>query len=363
MSSYFDERTDKTLYAIDEILDTLPTFAREFNVGISMRTMPLTRLGYLRDIRVFCDYLCKKRFKDKQMIDLTLTDLQALTPTDIEAFVDYLSSYTMGGKRYQCKEYAKGRKVSSLRAMFKYFYKREKLPNDIMTKVDTPKTHLKPIIRLDVNEVVDILDEAENGENLSGREKSFHSKTALRDEAMLSLFLGTGIRISECVGLNRTDINFSDNSFIVTRKGGNTTVLWFSEEVAAALKKYIDWLDTQIAEQTPFGARIYDKDALFISSKGGRITPRAVELLVKKYAKAVTPLKKITPHKLRSTYGTNLYRETHDIFVVADVLGHKDVNTTRKHYAAMSEDIRRDAVSKIKLRDKDNKDSDDDGTD
>ncbi len=359
MSSYFDERTDKTLYAIDEILDTLPTFAREFNVGISMRTMPLTRLGYLRDIRVFCDYLCKKRFKDKQIIDLTLNDLQALTPTDIEAFVDYLSSYTIGGKHHQCKEYAKGRKVSSLRAMFKYFYKREKLPNDIMTKVDTPKTHLKPIIRLDVNEVVDILDEAENGENLSGRQKSFHSKTAVRDEAMLSLFLGTGIRISECVGLNRTDINFSDNSFIVTRKGGNTTVLWFSEEVADALKKYIDWLDTQIAEQTPFGARVYDKDALFISSKGGRITPRAVELLVKKYAKAVTPLKKITPHKLRSTYGTNLYRETHDIFVVADVLGHKDVNTTRKHYAAMSEDIRRDAVNKIKLRDKDDADKND----
>ena len=73
--------------------------------------------------------------------------------------------------------------------------------------------------------------------------------------------------------------------------------------------------------------------------------------MVKKYAKAITPFKKITPHKLRSTYGTTLYHETHDIFVVADVLGHKDVNTTRKHYAAMSEDIRRDAVNKVKLRD------------
>ena len=75
--------------------------------------------------------------------------------------------------------------------------------------------------------------------------------------------------------------------------------------------------------------------------------------MVKKYASVTTPFKRITPHKLRSTYGTNLYRETHDIFVVADVLGHKDVNTTRKHYAAMSEDIRRDVVNKIKLRDDD----------
>ncbi|MCH5166112.1 MAG: tyrosine-type recombinase/integrase [Clostridiales bacterium] len=318
-----------------------------------MRTMPLTRLGYLRDIRVFCDYLTRKKFKDKQIVELTIDDLAKVTPTDVEAFIDYLSSYTVNGKKYSCKEHAKERKVSSLRAMFKYFYKKEKLQNDVMTKVDTPKIHLKPIVRLEVNEVVDILDEAENGENLVGRQKSFHNKAAIRDEAMLSLFLGTGIRISECVGLNRNDINFSDNSFVVTRKGGNTSVLYFSEEVADALRRYIDWLDDQITEKTPFGKRVTDHDALFISNKGGRITPRAVEMMVKKYAKVTTPFKKITPHKLRSTYGTNLYRETHDIFVVADVLGHKDVNTTRKHYAAMSDEIRRDVVNKVKLRDRD----------
>lgn len=353
MSSYFDERNDKTLAAIEDVLDTLPDFAREFNVGISMRTMPLTRLGYLRDIRVFCVYLTRKKFKDKQIVELGLPDLEKVTPTDVEAFIDWLSAYTVDGKRYACKERAKERKVSSLRAMFKYFYKKERLTSDVMTKVDTPKTHSKPIIRLDVNEVVDILDEAENGDNLEGRQKSFHKTTAVRDEAMLSLFLGTGIRISECVGLDRKDINFQDNSFVVTRKGGNTSILYFSEEVADALRRYLDWLDAQIAEKTPFGARIYDKDALFVSSKGGRMTPRAVELMVKKYARVITPFKKITPHKLRSTYGTNLYRETHDIFVVADVLGHKDVNTTRKHYAAMSEDIRREVVDKVKLRDRD----------
>lgn len=353
MSSYFDERNEKTLAAIADILETLPEFAREFNVGISMRTTPLTRLGYLRDIRVFCDYLTKRKFKGTFIVDLTVEHLAKVTPTDVEAFIDYLSSYVIDGKKHSCKEHAKERKVSSLRAMFKYFYKREKIDHDVMTKVDTPKIHLKPIVRLDVNEVADILDEAESGENLPGRQKSFHDATAVRDEAMLSLFLGTGIRISECVGLNRTDINFDDNSFVVTRKGGNTSILYFSEEVADALRKYLDWLDEQIAEGTPFGRRVYDRDALFISNNGGRITPRAVQMMVKKYAKVITPFKKITPHKLRSTYGTNLYHETHDIFVVADVLGHKDVNTTRKHYAAMSEDIRRDVVNKVKLRDKD----------
>ena len=71
---------------------------------------------------------------------------------------------------------------------------------------------------------------------------------------------------------------------------------------------------------------------------------------LKKYSSIATPLKKISPHKLRSTYGTNLYKETQDIYVVADVLGHKDINTTKKHYAAMSDDIRRAAANKVKLR-------------
>ena len=77
---------------------------------------------------------------------------------------------------------------------------------------------------------------------------------------------------------------------------------------------------------------------------------RNIEYMVKKYASIVTPGKHITPHKLRSTYGTSLYRETGDIYLVADVLGHKDVNTTKKHYAAIEEERRRMARNAVKLR-------------
>ena len=94
------------------------------------------------------------------------------------------------------------------------------------------------------------------------------------------------------------------------------------------------------------------ENALFLSMQNRRITVRAVEKLVKKYALTVTSLKKITPHKLRSTYGTELYRETGDIYLVADVLGHKDVNTTKRHYAAIDEDRRRSAANIVKLREK-----------
>lgn len=85
-----------------------------------------------------------------------------------------------------------------------------------------------------------------------------------------------------------------------------------------------------------------------------RISVRSVEVLVKKYAKSSVMTKKITPHKLRSTYGTQLYRETGDIYLVADVLGHKDVNTTKKHYAALEEERRRSAKDAVTLREKNN---------
>ena len=94
------------------------------------------------------------------------------------------------------------------------------------------------------------------------------------------------------------------------------------------------------------------EEALFLSMQKKRIAVRSVENLVKKYAKVVTPLKKITPHKLRSTYGTTLYRETGDIYLVADVLGHSDVNTTKKHYAALEDERRRSARNKVTLREK-----------
>ena len=162
--------------------------------------------------------------------------------------------------------------------------------------------------------------------------------------AIIYVFLGTGIRVSELVGLNRNDINFPDSSFVVTRKGGNKSILYMPADTLEMLKRYIAWLDDQIAENTEFASKIKDHDALFYSLQGSRIGVRTVEKLVKKYASSAAPLKKITPHKLRSTYATNLYNETEDIYVVADVLGHSDVNTTKKHYAQMSEEHKKRAA-------------------
>ncbi|MBR2480033.1 MAG: tyrosine-type recombinase/integrase, partial [Clostridia bacterium] len=287
-------------------------------------------------------------FVGKSVLDITLQDLdEYITATEIEYFLRYLSYYSYKGKPYRNAEKAKARKLSAVRSLFKYFYNKNKLSQNVTTKVATPKLHEKAIVRLDDNEVEKVLDTVESEQKFGSQfQNSYNMNTRDRDIAIVTLFLGTGIRVSELVGINMEDVDLSNKAFKVTRKGGNVSVLYFSDEVKDALDIYFVW-----REQRLFKANLLEKEnALFISLQNKRITVRAVENLVKKYTGVVNPLKSVSPHKLRSTYGTALYRQTKDIYMVAEVLGHRDVNTTKKHYAAIDEDIKREASTKVKLR-------------
>ena len=352
MESFYDERNKDVTLRIRELRKELPPFCEEFFIGIENRTTPLTRLGYAYDLRIFFDFVLSnlREFRAYNLDTFGLPELDKVTETHIESFLDYLSYYRFNGKEYKNDERAKARKLSTIRAFFKYFFNKNKLSRNVASKVPTPKIHDKEIVRLDVDEVANLLDEVEFGNKLSKRQQGYHKKTKLRDLALITLLLGTGIRVSECVGLNVEDLDFKNNSFTVTRKGGNRKILYFPQEVSSALREFLQE-DRLLAET--------DDPALFLSLQNKRLTVRAAEIIVKKYSKLITPLKKITPHKLRSTYGTNLYRETQDIFVVAEVLGHRDVNTTKRHYAAMSEDILRSAAKVTVLRENDPKDPSD----
>ena len=220
----------------------------------------------------------------------------------------------------------------------------EKISANPADLVETPKIHEKEIIRLEPNETAELLDVIEKGEKLTEGEKKYFEKNSKRDLAIVTLLLGTGMRVSECVGIDINDIDFDVNGVKITRKGGNEMIVYFGDEVERALKDYLE-------ERKDKDAKPGNENALFLSIQNKRIGVRSVEKLVKKYAQKVTVLKKISPHKLRSTYGTTLYNETGDIYLVADVLGHKDVNTTRKHYAQMQDDNRRRAAKAVKLRD------------
>jgi site-specific recombinase XerD len=316
--------------------------------GIESQTTVLTRYGYAIDLNTFFMYLKAEvgHFKDKSPIDLTLNDLSRVRAVDIEMFLEHLTLYSRDEREFVNHERAKARKLSTLRSFYKYFFKREMIENNVAALVEIPKLHEHAIIRLEPNEIANLLDIAEEGTGLSPMQKKYHKLTKLRDVAILSLFLGTGIRISELAGIDMADMDFANNTFLIIRKGGKEDLLSFGEEVRSALLQHL-------VQREQIKTAPGHEQALFLSIQKKRLTVRAIENLVKKYAAIATPLKKISPHKLRSTYGTMLYRETGDIYLVADVLGHKDVNTTRKHYAALSEDRRRIAARVIKLRKQD----------
>lgn len=343
-TTYQQQRDIHATQQLRKLRQNLPPICNAFFVGIEPRTSALTRLGYAQDLRVFFHFLLTEivEFVDISPYAFDYNHLSAVTANHIEMFLEYLSHYELDGVEHSNTLKTKARKLASVKSFFKYCYNRDYIPSDPASKVATPKLHTKAIIRLENDEVEQLLDCVDNGNGLHGKQKSYHERTKVRDQAILTLFLGTGIRISELVGLNVDDIDFSTRAFRIVRKGGNETVLYFSEEVARAL---LEWLDTRAANE-----KLDHEPALFVSLQNKRICARAVENLVKKYAQISAPLKHITPHKLRSTYGTQLYRQTHDIYVVAEVLGHSDINTTKKHYAAMSEETKRAAAQQVVLR-------------
>lgn len=340
------EYIDNTLQLRD-ILHTLPPFAADYFRAAEPVTSSRTRISYAYDIRVFFQFLISENpvFRNHEMKDFRVSDLEKITPVDIEEYQEYLKVYQGdGGRQVTNTEKGLSRKMSALRSFYGYFYKHQMIEKNPTLLVDMPKLHEKAIIRLEPDEVARLLDYVEHcGDSLSGQAKLYYEKTRYRDLAILTLLLGTGIRVSECVGLDIGDVDFGTNGIRVTRKGGNEMIVYFGEEVEKALRSYLAYSRKGM---TPLPGH---ENALFLSTQKRRMGVQAVENMVKKYASQVTS-KKITPHKLRSTYGTALYRETGDIYLVADVLGHKDVNTTRKHYAAIDENRRRQAAGVVKLR-------------
>lgn len=344
--AYYEDVNKKNEVKLRKMLSGLPPFCKQFFIGIEPTTSSRTRIAYAYDIGCFFDYIHENNpvYAKMEITQFPLAMLDEITPMDIEEYLSYLKYYEKDGEEHTNEERGIKRKLASLRTFYRYFYKNELIQTDPAVKVDMPKIHEKNITRLDIDEVAKLLDEVESGESLTERQKQYHEKTKTRDLAMMTLLLGTGIRVSECVGLDMDDVDFKNNGIKIHRKGGAEVIVYFGEEVRNALLEYM-------VERQKITAEDGSTNALFLSLQNKRISVRSVENLVKKYAKLVTSLKHITPHKLRSTYGTSLYRETGDIYLVADVLGHKDVNTTRKHYAALDDDRRRSAAKYVKLRD------------
>lgn len=344
-ANYHDQVNKQNIEKLRELLASLPSFCKMYFRGMNDTISSRTKIAYAYDLRVFFEFMTKnntycQKFKIQ---DLPMNILDQISREDIEEYMEYLSLYTnTEDSEVMNEERGKSRKLASLRSFYNYYFKNELIETNPAALVPMPKLHEKEIIRLEPDEVAELLDQVEAGTNLSKKQMDYHAKNVIRDMAILTLLLGTGIRVSECVGIDKNDIDFNNNRLKVRRKGGYEDVVYFGDEVEKALKDYVAQREMIIPADG-------HEDAFFLSLQNKRISVRSVELLVKKYASNVS-VKKITPHKLRSTFGTNLYQETGDIYLVADVLGHKDVNTTRKHYAAMKDEHKRLAAKAVRLR-------------
>ncbi len=344
--SEFNKQKDRNYrIKLEEIKKDLPAYTYEFLDSRASRN-PSTAVSYAYDLVVFYGFLQEfcPPCKSLAIKDIPSDILNDLSFQDINEYQKYLSARdvtVIGSKDLQNEISGIARKMSALRSFYKYQCQHDFMTNDptVGANKQTRKDDDHIIIRLTPTEVDNFLTIIQNCEVGSERQQKILLNTRYRDYAILTLLLRTGIRVSECVSLDVSDINFNENSMCVVRKGRKEHILYFDAVTAAALTDYLE------LERPNY--ILSDKEkALFMSTRKKRMAVRSIEEMVSKYAKVAVSNKKISPHKMRSTYGTALYNKTGDIRLVADVLGHSDINTTAKHYAA-SEDAHRRQAAKI----------------
>lgn len=340
-SAYYNSLQQKRRRDTESLKALLPQHSHGFIDECLLKYQINTAYNYTQDLYFFYRYIREKNplCKKLEIKDIPFDVIENLGPQDINEFQVYIASGHKPDKNGNVKP-AKGRaiarKMASVRNYFKYLLKFDYLKTDPTLKaVAIKKDHTKKDIRrLDADQVKMLMDSVVDVTSASTHSKVMSELTAKRDLAIITLLLNTGIRVSECAGLDLTDVNFSDNTITIVRKGGFEDHLYINEIIRNTLRDYIKNERDSLLEGE-------NNPALFISLKHNRLSVRSIQHMVEKYGKNTGLSQKLTPHKLRRTYGTALYNKTSDIYMVADVLGHKDVNTTVKHYAAIEEEHKR----------------------
>lgn len=334
---------------LNEYTGALPGFAAEYIIEYYTGESINTQIGYAIDIRIFFGYLKSEVLKGISDIrDISVSDINSLRVTDLIGFKAYLREYeqethTATGKTikrvYKNSAYGINRKLSAVRGMFIYLYKTEQIKENITDKLDFAKLHQKIKKRLTSQETCDLLDVIYNGEKYyDGRLLTEYKKRKSRDAAIFTTYLGTGIRVSELINLNIEDLDFDTNSFIVTRKGGDQQEIFMPVQVKETILEY---LECEKNHRTTI-----EKGALFLSRNGTRFTTAGIEKLLKNYCKTVsiTNPDKARPHALRRTFACQLLEDGVDIKMVAELLGHKNIEVTHKYYAQYNSGARKEVM-------------------
>lgn len=345
---------------LEEMLMDMPVFVNDFFRRI-LRLSINTRIQYCYDLKLFLTFLTDNidEFKGKEIRNLTYQDLNMITLDHIDQFMEYIMYYETEVPiknsnetrviQRQNTEYGINRKMACLKSFFSNLYKislskdkddPNKLEKNLSPLIKLQEPKLKQRYRMDYETIEKFLLAIKTGVGEEGRlnESQFKyikSNTQERDLCIISILAETGIRISELVNINIEDIDFNNKQIKVVRKGGREDYVYynFSEPF---IKKYYE-IRKEIVPQ-----KGHEK-AFFLSIQKRRITPRAVQLMIHKYAKIQTN-QKITPHTFRRSFATNLYEETRDVYLVASLIG-DTVNVTVRHYTKLNEDLKRNAVN------------------
>jgi len=334
-----------------EIEKELPDFMRGFFAYLKGNVLPMSRLAYLHDIRFFCNYLIKETSKTnaEKAGDILLDDFKSIKASDINSFLDYCRRYEIETEDtiyiYENNNKTLARKKSSISVLFKHLYRDELLAKNITDGFDpirVPKPGEREIKALQDDEVMIMLDAVASGEGLTKKEREFWEKTKRRDKAILILFLTYGLRLSELQQLNVSSFNFSRGEFKIYRKRGKESMMPLNQSVIRVVTEYIDMERPNDDSIEPV-----NKDALFLSLQGSRLTERQIRELVKKYTSIGLKTSRNTgysPHKLRATAATSLIVRGNSIFDVQALLDHEQVTTTQL-YAAHKMNVKRDLVN------------------
>ncbi len=340
MSDYKKEKNYEVRQKANAIIKTMPDYVYDYFLAREIRLSAMSIYSYANQLHTFFEFLHDNNpaLSGKDLRDISLDDLDRLNDRDIVEFLHYLRNYPSekkdGSVTYvECSPTTIQHYTVALNTFFKYLVVRKMVDSNPIELIQIAKLPKKEVVYLDRDSKHQLLDSVETGEGLSKKQAKYHEKNGARDFAMICVFLSTGIRVSELVGMDLKDINFKKHSINVYRKGGNFDVVYFSDSAGHYLEKYLD-----VRED------IYHPDdketAVFLNRDGKRLSVRSVELMVKKYINASVPSegKRITPHKLRSTYAETMLKATGgDLEKVQKLLGHSSIMSTT-HYVDSTEE-------------------------
>ena len=334
----------------EEIENVLPKFLKVFFIYLKGNVLPLSRLAYLHDIKVFMNYLINEtNLTEANLVsEITSQEFNKIKGKDVNAYIDYSRQYKVEGDDaiyiYENNNKTLSRKKSAISVMFKQLYRDEIIEKNITDSFDpirVPKPQEREIKALQDDEVMIMLDAVSTGNGLTKKELQFWEKTKLRDKAILILFITYGLRLSELQQLNISSFNFNRGEFLIYRKRAKESTMPLNQSVTIVLNEYIN--NERKKEDDLIES---EKDALFLSLQGKRMTERQIRELVKKYTAIslkTSKSKGYSPHKLRATAATSLIGRGNSIFDVQNLLDHEQVTTTQL-YAAHKKNVKRDLV-------------------